>query len=567
MGHTHESPSSRASVRLNTCVLLLLAGNAALLLYSNLGLSVQIVANADLTATLSRCTAAHRRLALAAADSTADRSLAASIEEAVSPRSAGGDRACSASNRSSYAAFDAERHIDMMSRCGRVVCGVRAVQSPACMSDCVARAAGLGARCARCFGELAWCSRERCLKRCVSDERSPLCARCNAAAGCHAEFEACSCMRVATLGAADDEDDLCGSRRPAGNDGFASRLHGTAGAAPLSSARQYDGNGDDDMHKDNEEFLPIGSDGDISFVYSVRRAWQGGARLLAVVVVACSGAWPYLKDLALAFAWFAPLMGARRRARLLQLLGALGRFSLVDVMAVAVILAGVRTTHTVTSTHPPHRHCTLARRTRSPHNHDHLHDSDPRSCRVLAHLPYTPSHTQTDFTLLDGALHVVTQSRPAIYAFAAAGLWALAQGEWMARHTRRGDHVLMEPRSVRKGAADVQEAAHELASCDDEADFDAPPMTARATAAAYERGGSTRWPAVLCGIGGDLTRLACALACAALTVAGVAAPMLSFTLDDRTGASPRVVSTEVRVRLAHTTSQAHTRAPRAARAP
>ena len=36
-------------------------------------------------------------------------------------------------------------------------------------------------------------------------------------------------------------------------------------------------------------YWPVGSDGDISYVYSVRRAWEGGAYVLALVVVVCSG--------------------------------------------------------------------------------------------------------------------------------------------------------------------------------------------------------------------------------------------------------------------------------------
>lgn len=42
-----------------------------------------------------------------------------------------------------------------------------------------------------------------------------------------------------------------------------------------------------------------------------------------------------------------------------------------------------------------------------------------------------------DFRLANGGVHVVAESRPAIYAFALAGIWSLIQGECVAHHHRR----------------------------------------------------------------------------------------------------------------------------------
>ena len=86
-------------------------------------------------------------------------------------------------------------------------------------------------------------------------------------------------------------------------------------------------------------YWPVGSDGDISYVYSVRRAWEGGAYVLALIVVVCSGVWPYTKNILLCLAWFAPLT-PRARGQLLAWTNRFGRWGLVDVMAVIVIVVG-----------------------------------------------------------------------------------------------------------------------------------------------------------------------------------------------------------------------------------
>ena len=86
----------------------------------------------------------------------------------------------------------------------------------------------------------------------------------------------------------------------------------------------------------NVTFTSIGELGEISFVSSVRRAWNGGARLLASAIVLCSGMWPYAKAVLLAIAWRSPAAWPR----LLYWLDALGRLSLLDVFAVVLVVAG-----------------------------------------------------------------------------------------------------------------------------------------------------------------------------------------------------------------------------------
>lgn len=78
---------------------------------------------------------------------------------------------------------------------------------------------------------------------------------------------------------------------------------------------------------------------DLTFVDSVRRAWNGDVKLLAFIVVIFSGIWPYAKNIILIIAWYLP-MTARQRTWVLLWLKRLSKYTLVDVFAVITILVG-----------------------------------------------------------------------------------------------------------------------------------------------------------------------------------------------------------------------------------
>jgi hypothetical protein len=124
----------------------------------------------------------------------------------------------------------------------------------------------------------------------------------------------------------------------------------------------------------------------ITFFNAITKAWEGGAYVLSVVIFVASFLWPYAKDMVMMIVWFRPMTHARRDA-CLNWLARLGRWSLVDVFAVIIIIIGLR----------------------------------------------------IDKKLPTGAL-LSTRSSSAysIYAFAVAALWALVQGEYM-RHINRAD--------------------------------------------------------------------------------------------------------------------------------
>jgi len=136
---------------------------------------------------------------------------------------------------------------------------------------------------------------------------------------------------------------------------------------------------------DLNTFYGIPEYGQISFVYSVKRAFLAGAIGLAVVIVVFSGVWPYLKCVLMGIAWFVP-MPTSTCTRILEFACWFGRFSLVDVFAVLVITIGI------------------------------------------------------DFDLVGGGIKIRTQSRQAIVAFGIVAIWALFQSEWMLKIQRHGQY-------------------------------------------------------------------------------------------------------------------------------
>ena len=139
-----------------------------------------------------------------------------------------------------------------------------------------------------------------------------------------------------------------------------------------------------DAEPDASSYRSVGVAGDISYVYSVAKAWEGGAYLTALVIVFAAGAWPYLKAILLAAAYFVPLT-PRGRAQLLGWCSRFARWALVDVTAVIALIAA------------------------------------------------------TDFRFAADTVHVKAVGRVAICTFAAAGLLAIAVGEWMLHAHRRAE--------------------------------------------------------------------------------------------------------------------------------
>ena len=73
---------------------------------------------------------------------------------------------------------------------------------------------------------------------------------------------------------------------------------------------------------------------------SVNDMWNAGVYPLAIIIALASGGWPYAKLLLLAFGWFAPatIIKQERRIHLLELLDVLGKWSLIDVYVLVMLM-------------------------------------------------------------------------------------------------------------------------------------------------------------------------------------------------------------------------------------
>lgn len=76
-----------------------------------------------------------------------------------------------------------------------------------------------------------------------------------------------------------------------------------------------------------------------SIISNIENLYDDGKRPAAIILAACSTAYPLMKILALLFLWLAPFPPNWRK-RLVRLFRLLGRWSMLDVFAVTAIVAG-----------------------------------------------------------------------------------------------------------------------------------------------------------------------------------------------------------------------------------
>jgi len=77
---------------------------------------------------------------------------------------------------------------------------------------------------------------------------------------------------------------------------------------------------------------------------SINDMWNAGTYLLAMMIALLSGAWPYAKQILMAFAWFAPstVLHPNARGRMLEILDQLGKWSLIDIYVLVMLMVGFR---------------------------------------------------------------------------------------------------------------------------------------------------------------------------------------------------------------------------------
>ena len=95
--------------------------------------------------------------------------------------------------------------------------------------------------------------------------------------------------------------------------------------------------------RDRVDFPPLH---EFSLGSSVRDMWRAGTYPLSILIAVFSGGWPYLKLALMLFAWFAPpaRLHPTRRGRLLTVVDAFGKWSLVDAFVMILFRVAFRFT-------------------------------------------------------------------------------------------------------------------------------------------------------------------------------------------------------------------------------
>jgi Paraquat-inducible protein A len=95
-----------------------------------------------------------------------------------------------------------------------------------------------------------------------------------------------------------------------------------------------------------------------TYVYAMQELWKAKhmpgvflPRLASAGLFLFSGVWPHLKLLLLNVTWFTPYTNPKRRQRILSYLSVLGKWSLVDVLVVCVMVGVLHLHYTFTSQH------------------------------------------------------------------------------------------------------------------------------------------------------------------------------------------------------------------------
>ena len=361
---------------------LFLVSSVGLLIYSDVGLSAQILTNAE-------------EEVLGAASAVAceqpepeRRQLQATCSESC----------CDADDIAKWDGYTQDYWVNTVQggECIKSCSTKMLVPGAPCGVDCGV-AEGFTPPCAKCMGMLGYCIGVGCLSECMrvftaGEEASPECQEC-AETKCYLPkggFYQCTGFTTKLLPppppmspspyfppAVPLGDPVAPPPPPSSPP--PSTPPPSPPLATRSAALATDAEPDD-----ASSYRSVGAAGDISYVYSVAKAWEGGAYLTALVIVFAAGAWPYLKAILLAAAYFAPLT-PRGRAQLLGWCSRFARWALVDVTAVIALIAA------------------------------------------------------TDFRFVADTVHVKAEARVAITTFAVAGLLAIAVGEWMLHAHRRAE--------------------------------------------------------------------------------------------------------------------------------
>lgn len=317
----------------NLCVLVTVAFNVLLLLYSHLGTSGIVDSNLGVFGEQTGSPDGRRAMDaqpvadLAAVEGTefpsSSSSSSSSSENWFSSKQNGVRSTAASLNLCHNSALDESKWkmlsmtniVDLLLDCnlkGEKPCFGKS----GCVSACVESAKGFSTPCASCFGQVSSCAVNKCIlkqgAKCTKSS-DPGCHQC-LKEKCALSFMSCAGLElpIDELGHSDS------GSKGAADDGIEIPSHLSEGSCAQ-------------LHTLYE----------IQFVDAVRKAWNGGAAWLAFVLAVASGLWPYVKNALILLVWFRPLP-VRTRGRVLWLMGKLGKWSYVDVFVMILLNATLR---------------------------------------------------------------------------------------------------------------------------------------------------------------------------------------------------------------------------------
>jgi len=185
-----------------------------------------------------------------------------------------------------------------------------------CNTQCFLDEFGYSEPCAECFGGQAPCSIEfQCAFLCLASYEATECIECSKP--CNERFAVCSGLPLR-------------EQTPVSDSPMATNTT----ESPLDACTLQK---ETVNYADFDEWHTVY---EIKFFAAIEDAWKNDAKLLAIIVVLFSGIWPYAKNVALGLAWYLPLTPSQRMSVLVWL-RRLGKYTLVDIYVVALILVGV----------------------------------------------------------------------------------------------------------------------------------------------------------------------------------------------------------------------------------
>mmetsp|Transcript_10009 Transcript_10009/g.17558 ORF Transcript_10009/g.17558 Transcript_10009/m.17558 type:complete len:640 (+) Transcript_10009:261-2180(+) len=189
------------------------------------------------------------------------------------------------------------------------------------------RAFGFSNECSTCMKEVSSCTTRNCFIQAIPGLTSQGCNTTDTlplrecvAANCNSRFEECTGLKLPL----EEEFPFVNCPRKA------------------EEGRVLQGTEVEETCFDVESLnIQMNSVFNITFGNAIQKSIEGDAYLIAILILVASGVWPYVKNIVMMYVWFMPISGPRRDSTLLWL-ARFGRWSLVDVFAVILILVGLR---------------------------------------------------------------------------------------------------------------------------------------------------------------------------------------------------------------------------------